>query len=131
MLKLEIVTPENKVLDAEVDSVSIPTASGEIAVLPSHAPLVSALRPGVVSYAGKGMSGKLAVAAGFVEVSNDRVALLVDNAATAADIDLDSIRSEKEAVERAASSALMSAEEAEAAREAADLLAAKMAVAAK
>jgi F-type H+-transporting ATPase subunit epsilon len=131
MLKLEIVTPEKKVLDEDVESVSIPTASGEIGILPSHAPLVSAIRPGIVTYVGKGTSGKIAVASGFVDVSNDKVSLLVDNAATAADIDPELLRTEKDAADRAVNSAMMSVEEAEAAREAADLLAAKIAVAGK
>src|SRR2546423_12219478 len=87
MLRLEIVTPEKRVLDAEVDSVTVPTASGEAGILPQHAPLVSALKPGVLSYSVKGNSDKLAVSAGFVEVNNDKVAVLVGNAGTAAQND--------------------------------------------
>ena len=67
MLKLEIVTPEKRVLDAEVDSVTLVTASGEAGILPNHAPLVSALKPGVLSYGVKGVVEKLAVSGGFVD----------------------------------------------------------------
>jgi F-type H+-transporting ATPase subunit epsilon len=49
MLKLEIVTPERKVFDEMVDSVTVPTASGEAGILPDHAPLISALKPGILS----------------------------------------------------------------------------------
>ena len=59
MLRLEIVTPEKRVLDSEVDSVTVPTASGEAGILKSHAPLVSALRPGILTYAVKGATGLL------------------------------------------------------------------------
>lgn len=131
MLKLEIVTPEKKVLEAEVDTVSVPTVSGEVGIMPAHAPLVSALRPGVVSYSGKSVSGKLAVASGFVEVNRDKVSLLVDAAATSDDVDVDAARQEKDAAEKAASASAMTAEDAEAARDAIDLASAKMAVAAK
>jgi F-type H+-transporting ATPase subunit epsilon len=131
MLKLEIVTPERKVLEADVDSVNVPTVSGEVGIMPSHAPLVSALRPGVVSYSGKAASGKLAVASGFVQVNNNKVSLLVDTAATADDVDIEAAKAEKEAADKAAASALMSAEEAEASRDAIDLAAAKIAVASK
>jgi F-type H+-transporting ATPase subunit epsilon len=62
MLKLEIVTPEKRVLDAEVDSVTVPTASGEAGILPHHAPLVSALKPGVLAYSVKGSTDRIAVA---------------------------------------------------------------------
>jgi F-type H+-transporting ATPase subunit epsilon len=49
MIQLSIVTPERKVLDAEVDSVTVPTASGEAGLLTNHAPVVSALKPGILS----------------------------------------------------------------------------------
>ena len=58
MIRLEIVTPEKRVLDAEVDSVTIPTLSGEATILQNHAPLISALKPGTVTYASKGTTDK-------------------------------------------------------------------------
>jgi F-type H+-transporting ATPase subunit epsilon len=93
MLKLEIVTPERRVLDAEVDFVSLPTASGEAGILPNHAPLISALKPGILTYTRKAETDKLAVSAGFAEVSSDTVSVLVDSAEAADDIDLDAARS--------------------------------------
>jgi F-type H+-transporting ATPase subunit epsilon len=44
MLNLEIVTPERKVVDLQADSVTVPTAKGEIGILPNHAPLISTLK---------------------------------------------------------------------------------------
>jgi F-type H+-transporting ATPase subunit epsilon len=130
MLKLEIVTPEKRVLDAEVDSVTVPTASGEAGILPHHAPLVSALRPGVLAYSVKGSTDRIAVSGGFVEVNNDKVAVLVDTAETYADIDATSARTDRESAERSAASAgPITAEEAESAREAIDLADARIAVA--
>ena len=100
MLKLEIVTPERKVLDESVDSVTVPTASGEAGILPNHAPLISALKPGILSYSNKGATERLAVSGGFVEVSSNKVSVLTDAAETAAEIDADAARIQREAAEK-------------------------------
>ena len=101
MLKLEIVTPEKRVLDAEVDSVTVPTATGEAGILQNHAPLISALKPGILTYTIKGASDKLAVSGGFVEVNGNTVSVLADTASTADEIDVAEARSDKEAAEKA------------------------------
>ena len=101
MLKLEIVTPEKKVLDETVDSVTVPTASGEAGILPNHAPLISALKPGILSYSNKGTTERFAVARGFVEVSSNKVSVLTDTAETAGEIDADAARAERDAAEKA------------------------------
>lgn len=100
MLKLEIVTPEKKVLDTEVESVTIPTATGEAGILTNHAPLVSELKPGILSYSSKIGSDKMAVSGGFVEVSGNRVSVLTDSAETADEIDLNAAKGEREAAEK-------------------------------
>ena len=100
MLKLEIVTPEKRVIDAEVDSVTVPTATGEAGILPNHAPLISALKPGILSYSNKGSVEKLAVSGGFVEVSNDQVSVLTDSAENAGEIDAVAARADKDAAEK-------------------------------
>lgn len=100
MLKLEIVTPERKVLDAEVDSVTVPTASGEAGILSSHAPLISALNPGIVTVLSKGNTEKFAVSTGFVEVSHNRVSVLTDVAESAEEVDAEAARSERAELEK-------------------------------
>lgn len=118
MLKLEIVTPERRILDAEVDSVTLPTATGEAGILPNHAPLVSALKPGVVSYIAKGNSDKFAITGGFVEVSSNRVSVLADNAEGADEIDVAAVKADREAAEKALAAASQSSiEETESLRE--------------
>ena len=100
MLKLEIVTPEKRVLDAEVESVTIPTASGEAGLLANHAPIVSAVKPGILSYTLKGTIERMVVAGGFVEMNNNKVSVLTDSAETATEIDIEAARVEREAAER-------------------------------
>lgn len=108
MLKLEIVTPEKRVLDAEVESVTVPTASGEAGIFPNHAPLVSALKPGILSYSQKGGAEKLAVSGGFVEVSGNKVSVLADTAETSEEVDVDSARTDRESAEKALAAAASS-----------------------
>jgi len=87
MINLEIVTPEKKVFAGSVDSVTIPTANGEIGIFPNHAPLISALKPGVLAYAVKGGGEKMVVSGGFVEVGANKVSILADIAETSDEID--------------------------------------------
>jgi F-type H+-transporting ATPase subunit epsilon len=101
MLKLEIVTPEKKVLEESVDSVTVPTATGEIGVLPNHAPLISALKSGILTFTVKGATDKLVVSGGFVEVSSDQVSVLTDVAERADEIDADAAKTDKDAAEKA------------------------------
>lgn len=130
MLKLEIVTPEKKVVDAEVDSVSVPTASGEAGILPNHAPLISALKPGILSYSVKGSTEKLAISGGFVEVNGSNVSVLATTAASASDINIEEAKADRDAAEKALASVATSAiEETETYREALDAANARVQIA--
>src|SRR5215470_13929415 len=100
MLKLEIVTPEKKVVETDADSVTVPTATGEAGILPNHAPLVSALKPGILSYTERGSTGKLAITGGFVEVNDNKVAVLANSAESADEIDVNAARAERDAAEK-------------------------------
>ena len=100
MLKLEIVTPEKKVVDETVDSVTVPTANGEIGILSNHAPLISALKSGVLTYTKGGASEKMVISGGFVEVGAETVAVLADVAETADEVDVDAARAAREQIEK-------------------------------
>lgn len=101
MLKLEIVTPEKRVVDETVDSVTVPTLTGEAGILPNHAPLISVLKPGILTFTNKGTTERLAVDGGFVEVSSDKVSVMTDTAEGPAEINVDAARAEKDAAEKA------------------------------
>ena len=100
MLNLEIVTPEKKVLDAKVDTVTIPTASGEIGILPSHAPLISALKSGILSYSVGNKTEKIVISSGFVEVTNDKVSVMADVAESSDEINVEAARLEQTEAEK-------------------------------
>ena len=106
MLKLEIVTPEKRVVDTEADSVSVPTASGEAGILPNHAPLIAALKPGVLAYSNRGGTERIAIGGGFVEVSQDKVSVLADTAETADEVNGEQARIDREEAEKAIAAAI-------------------------
>lgn len=94
MLNLEIVTPEKKVFDETVESVTIPSVSGDVGILTNHAPMISALRSGILSYTKGGASEKMLISGGFVEISNNKVSVLANLAETAEEIDAANAKSE-------------------------------------
>ena len=100
MLKLEVVTPEKKVVDETVESVTIPTTNGEIGVLTNHAPLISALKSGVMAYTKGGAAEKMVISGGFVEVSNNSVSVLTDVAETPSEVNIEAARTERDQLEK-------------------------------
>ena len=99
-LRLDIITPERNVLSETVDSVNVPGADGELGILPGHTPLISQLQTGVLAYAQGGTTRRLLVSGGFVEVRDDRVAVLADLAERPEEIDAARARSAREQAER-------------------------------
>ncbi|MGH9451966.1 MAG: ATP synthase F1 subunit epsilon [Terriglobia bacterium] len=91
-IDLQLVTPERRVISATVNGVTLPGASGELGILPGHAPLVSELSPGVVTFEREGSAQALATGSGFAEVLPGRVTVLVQTAETPDEIDLDQAR---------------------------------------
>ena len=100
MLNLEIVTPEKRVLNEKVDTITIPTASGEIGILPSHAPLISALKSGILSYSVGNKTEKIVISSGFVEVTNDKVSVMADIAESSDEINVEAARLEQTEAEK-------------------------------
>ena len=100
MLNLEIVTPERKVVDETVDSVKVPTAEGEIGILPNHAPLVSTLKSGVLKYSKGGSTDEMVISGGFVDVNADKVSILADVVERSHEIDLNNAKTEQEKAQK-------------------------------
>ncbi|MCU1326968.1 MAG: synthase epsilon subunit [Bryobacterales bacterium] len=87
-LHLQVVGPERMFVDEQVTEAQIPARDGFIGVLPGHAALLSALKPGgVLTYVAGGQLKKLAVYGGFVEVLASTTKVLVDAAEFGTDID--------------------------------------------
>ncbi len=89
-LLCEIVTPERIVYTNEVRMVVAPTIDGEIGILPLHAPLVSALDPGEIRVMhGDDKVEWFAIAGGYIQVHEDKVIILADQAEAASQIDVE------------------------------------------
>jgi F-type H+-transporting ATPase subunit epsilon len=86
-LQLVVVTPERKAVEAEADEVELPGSEGYLGILPGHTPLITLLKPGVLSFKRAGRSEALAVSAGFAEIAADRVSVLVDSAERGSEVD--------------------------------------------
>ena len=96
-LKFKIVTPERVVLDEEVSSLTCPTTTGQITVLPNHIPLVSTLVPGELVAHVNGDTRYYAVSGGFVEVRpGNEVVVLADSAEHSSEIDLEAAEQAKQ-----------------------------------
>lgn len=92
MFRLTFVTPEKRfVIDQEIDEVTIPGHSGELHVLPGHAPLITTLETGILKWKLKSEStGKIAVISwGYCEIHPEGVDILADIADLPEDIDVE------------------------------------------
>ena len=85
---LEIATPERQLLKEQVTEAQIPGEDGYMGILPGHAPLVSRLKPGILSYNLNGKDEAVAIHGGFLEVAQDHVRVLVDGGVKAGEVDL-------------------------------------------
>jgi len=75
---LEIVTPIKKVYEGEVSIVTFPGVDGSFQVMNDHAPLVSSLKEGIVSFKNKEGGESVNISGGVVEVLNNHIVLLAD-----------------------------------------------------
>ena len=87
-LNLQIITPERVVFSEDgVESVTLPGVEGEMTILPEHAPIMTELKPGPLVFRRSGEEIDVAMAGGFVEVREDKVVILADNAERSDEID--------------------------------------------
>ncbi len=79
MLTLKVISPEKVIFTGEVESVIVPGTLGEFEILAGHAPLISSLEKGVVTYLPKGgEKTQLDIMGGFVEVQKNEISLCVE-----------------------------------------------------
>ena len=86
-LHLEIVTPESRAYSDQVEMVVLPAVEGEMGVYPMHIPLITQIKPGELVVTKGGHQTALAVGEGFVEVTGDKVSVIVDMALKETEID--------------------------------------------
>ena len=99
-LNLEIVTPEQSLFSGEVDEITVPAVQGYLGILPGHAPLLSELRVGVISYRQGTEESHLFCSWGFLEILEDRVSVLAEKAESADQIDVEQARTDQQEAEQ-------------------------------
>jgi F-type H+-transporting ATPase subunit epsilon len=86
-LKLEIVTPEGRAYQDDVDMVVLPGSEGELGIYPAHVSLMTQLAPGELRIFKDGKQTELVVGSGFAEITQTQVSVLTDSAMEAESID--------------------------------------------
>lgn len=99
-IHLEVVTPTGSVVSEEVDIVTAPGVGGEFGVLANHAPFLSTIKTGALSYKKDKLTKYLMVSGGFSEVSNNKITFLVESAEFGNEIDVDRAMRAKERAEK-------------------------------
>jgi F-type H+-transporting ATPase subunit epsilon len=97
--QLEIVTPEKMVVRDVAEEMQIPGKNGYLGILPGHAPLISELAVGEITYRNANITHHLAVAWGFAEVLPNKVTILAETAEPAAEVDVNRAQAAKQRAE--------------------------------
>ena len=97
--QLEIVTPDKMVVRDVAEEMQIPGKNGYLGVLPGHAPLITELAVGEITYRNANITHHLAVAWGFAEVLPDKVTILAETAERAEEVDVSRAQAAKQRAE--------------------------------
>jgi F-type H+-transporting ATPase subunit epsilon len=98
--EIEIVTPEKLVVKDTAEEAQIPGKNGYLGILPGHAPLITELAVGEVSYRNGSVVNRFALAWGFAEVLPDKVTILAETAERANEIDVNRAQAAKARAEQ-------------------------------
>ncbi len=86
MMQFDLVTPERKLASLQVREVRIPGADGDLTAMPDHAPLITTLRPGVLTVVSAEGTSSFAVTGGFAEISAAGTSVLAERAMPTAEV---------------------------------------------
>ncbi len=100
-IQLEIVTPERLVVNDTAEYIELPGKTGYLGVLPGHAPLITEISVGALTYRNGALTKRLAVAAGFAEVLSGKVTVLAETAERADEIDISRAQAARQRAEEA------------------------------
>ncbi len=104
-IHLEVVTPSGAVVSEDVDIVNAPGYGGDFGVLANHAPFLSTIKIGLLTYEQDKKRESLMISGGFSEVSNNKITFLVESAEFGGEIDVDRAMKAKERAEKRLSQA--------------------------
>jgi F-type H+-transporting ATPase subunit epsilon len=99
-IRLEVVTPSGAKVNEDVDIVNAPGYGGDFGVLANHAPFLSTIKIGTLTYENGKKRESLMVSGGFCEVSNNKITFLVESAEVGSEIDVERAMRAKERAEK-------------------------------
>lgn len=100
-MNIEIVTPEAKVYEDTIDSVVMPTTSGEIDILPGHIPIVTEIQAGELIVSKSRTRQSLAISKGFAQCVGDKISILAEDAIHIDEIDESAVEEAQKRAENA------------------------------
>jgi F-type H+-transporting ATPase subunit epsilon len=106
-LHLDFVSPESVLFSGEVDQVDLPGAEGDLGILAGHAPLVTTLRPGIVTIFRGGAREPIVITGGFAEMGPAGLTVLADRAVARENFDTATLASEIKAPKKTSPTPLM------------------------
>jgi F-type H+-transporting ATPase subunit epsilon len=110
-IRLEVVTPDGARVNEDVDIVNAPGFGGDFGVLANHAPFLSTIKIGALTYENGKERKSLMVSGGFCEVSNNKITFLVESAEYGVDIDVERAMRAKERAEKRLAQAAQQSED--------------------
>ena len=109
-IRLEVVTPTGAKINEDVDIVNAPGYGGDFGVLANHAPFLSTIKVGTLTYENGKKRESLMISGGFCEVSNNKITFLVESAEVGSEIDVERAMRAKERAEKRLAQAAQQAE---------------------
>ena len=103
--KFELVSPERLLVSQEVESVVIPGSEGEMTVMANHAPVMTTVKPGIVTVTAGGQSERYVVFGGFADILPSGCTLLAESAVAVSSFDRADLEKRIEAARETASEA--------------------------
>lgn len=100
-LHLKIVTPEKLIYEEDVDQVNVPSADGELGILPHHANLMARLKSGELRIKKNGKVEIMALGGGFVQMDNNNLTVMTDLAISPEEIDEKAVEEARKRAEQA------------------------------
>jgi F-type H+-transporting ATPase subunit epsilon len=86
-MQFDLVSPERRLASMQARSVQIPGADGDMTAMPDHAPVITTLRPGVLSVEGTDGTQEFVVTGGFAEITGEGATVLAESALPKGDVD--------------------------------------------
>jgi len=101
MMQFDLVSPERKLASMQASAVQIPGSEGDLTAMPDHMPVITTLRPGILTVTGAEGTQEFVVSGGFAEITATSASVLAEQAVPRADVTPEFLESLRKAAEEA------------------------------